>query len=123
MAEWRHLCIDMQRMFSDDTPWNVPWMPRVMPQVLDIVSRYPEQTVFTRFIPPQTAAEAPGMWKDYYEKWSMMTREQIDRSYYTSCRNSIALRRPPACLTRWYIRHGWTAGSMLIFRRHVYRRW
>ncbi|WP_257623441.1 cysteine hydrolase family protein [Rhizobium sp. B21/90] len=56
----------------------MPWMPRVLPQVLKIVSRYPEQTVFTRFIPPQTAAEAPGMWKDYYEKWSMMTRDHID---------------------------------------------
>jgi nicotinamidase-related amidase len=78
MAEWRHLCIDMQRMFSDETPWNVPWMPRVLPHVLEIVSRYPEQTVFTRFIPPQTAAEAFGMWKDYYEKWSMMTGERID---------------------------------------------
>jgi hypothetical protein len=26
-----HLCIDMQQMFSEPTPWHVPWMKRVVP--------------------------------------------------------------------------------------------
>jgi nicotinamidase-related amidase len=67
----------MQRMFSEETPWNVPWMGRVLPQVSKIAGRYPDRTVFTRFIPPRNSAEATGMWKEYYEKWSMMTQEQI----------------------------------------------
>ena len=29
-----HLCIDMQQMFASDTAWNVPWMRRVLPAVL-----------------------------------------------------------------------------------------
>lgn len=25
-GKWIHLCIDMQSMFAEDTPWQVPWM-------------------------------------------------------------------------------------------------
>jgi len=25
-SRWIHLCIDMQRMSAEDTPWHVPWM-------------------------------------------------------------------------------------------------
>lgn len=71
----RHLCIDMQRQFADDTPWRVPWMERVSPQILKVVSRHAAQTVFTRFMTPATPAEARGMWRPYYDKWWMMTRE------------------------------------------------
>jgi nicotinamidase-related amidase len=67
-----HLCIDMQRQFAEDTPWRVPWMQKVSPQICEIVSRHAERTVFTRFIPPATPV---GMWRPYYEKWWMMTRE------------------------------------------------
>ncbi|MEY9718161.1 nicotinamidase-related amidase [Sinorhizobium fredii] len=27
--KWIHLCIDMQRMFAEGTPWQVAWMPKV----------------------------------------------------------------------------------------------
>ncbi|MGO7646013.1 cysteine hydrolase, partial [Rhizobium ruizarguesonis] len=45
---WIHLCIDMQRVFAEDTPWNVPWMREVSPQIEEVASRYAERTVFTR---------------------------------------------------------------------------
>lgn len=32
-GEWRHSCNNMQRIFSEDTPWHVPWMTGVAPQV------------------------------------------------------------------------------------------
>ena len=51
-GEWRHICVDMQRMFAEDTPWKVTWMERVSPQVLEVASRHPERTIFSRFIPP-----------------------------------------------------------------------
>jgi nicotinamidase-related amidase len=51
-----HLCIDMQRIFSPDGPWATPWMERVLPVVLAISHRFPERTVFTRFITPQRDA-------------------------------------------------------------------
>jgi nicotinamidase-related amidase len=75
-----HLCIDMQRLFGPGGPWATPWMPRVLPIVTEIAARKPEQTVFTRFIPPQRADEMPGMWRRYYEKWRDVTRENLDPS-------------------------------------------
>jgi nicotinamidase-related amidase len=45
-----HLCIDMQRLFSDEGPWPMAWMPRVTPKVEQLVARAPERTIFTRFI-------------------------------------------------------------------------
>ena len=73
-----HLCIDMQRIFSSDGPWPTPWMDRVLPVVLEIVQRFPERTVFTRFITPEFPDAMPGTWRCYYEKWREATRENID---------------------------------------------
>ncbi|NVP58348.1 cysteine hydrolase family protein [Mycoplana rhizolycopersici] len=78
MAKWSHICLDMQRMFAEDTPWRVSWMPRVLEEILEVANRYPECTIFTRFVPPNSSGEMPGMWRDYYEKWPMMTRTQIE---------------------------------------------
>jgi len=75
-ANMRHLCVDMQRQFSEQTPWHVPWMTKVSPQIVEVASRHAEQTIFTRFMPPPNAKAANGMWKPYYEKWRMMTREE-----------------------------------------------
>jgi hypothetical protein len=44
---------DMQRIFSAEGPWPMPWMERVLPVVVTLASRHPERTVFTRFIPPE----------------------------------------------------------------------
>jgi len=73
----RHLCVDMQRMFAEDTPWNIPWMQRVRQPVAMIAAAFPAGTIFTRFVPPTTPAEAQGSWRDYYEKWPMMTRGEL----------------------------------------------
>ncbi|MDF0664051.1 MULTISPECIES: isochorismatase family cysteine hydrolase [unclassified Rhizobium] len=74
---WIHLCVDMQRMFAEDTPWHVGWMERVSPAVVELATRYPERTIFTRFIPPPHRTAARGMWRAYYEKWWMMTGEHL----------------------------------------------
>ncbi|MFN7026773.1 MAG: cysteine hydrolase family protein [Pseudorhizobium sp.] len=73
----RHLCVDMQRMFTEETPWNVPWMQRVREAVAVISDAHPSETIFTRFIPPQDASEARGTWQRYYQKWPMMTRQSL----------------------------------------------
>lgn len=39
IGEWRHLCVDMQRMFAEDTPWHVSWMERVSPQIEEVAGR------------------------------------------------------------------------------------
>jgi nicotinamidase-related amidase len=73
-----HLAIDMQRLFAEPGPWYVPWMPRVLPNVLEIARRHPERTVLTRFIPPDEPAEMSGAWRDYYRHWRTMTRTCLD---------------------------------------------
>jgi nicotinamidase-related amidase len=75
-----HLAIDMQRLFGEpDSPWSVPWLSRVLPQVVELARRHPERTVFTRFIPPHQPEEMPGAWRDYYTRWRAMTRENLDQ--------------------------------------------
>ena len=73
-----HLCIDMQRLFTNEGPWPTPWMERVLPVVVAIVERAPARTLFTRFIPPVSVDDAPGRWQAYYRKWPMVTREHLD---------------------------------------------
>lgn len=77
IGEWRHICVDMQRMFAEDTPWHVTWMDRISPQVIEVAASHPERTIFTRFVPPRNPAALPGTWRDYYQKWWMMTGEHL----------------------------------------------
>jgi nicotinamidase-related amidase len=73
-----HLCIDMQRLFTAEGPWPTPWMERVLPTVVRIAERFPERTVFTRFLPPLQPDDMPGAWKRYYRKWRDTTRDRLD---------------------------------------------
>jgi nicotinamidase-related amidase len=79
LGNWRHICVDMQRMFAEDTPWHVPWMKEVSPQVIEVASTHTDRTIFTRFITPRSPAEAVGQWRPYCEKWSVMTREHLPK--------------------------------------------
>jgi nicotinamidase-related amidase len=73
-----HLCVDMQRLFTPDGPWPTPWLPRVLPIVEEIAGRFPQRTVFTRFITPVRPDDMPGAWRSYYHRWQETTRERID---------------------------------------------
>jgi nicotinamidase-related amidase len=73
-----HLCVDMQNLFAEDTPWHTPWMTRVLPVVAAIAERHPERTIFTRFIPPAEPESVPGAWRRYWERWRELTTEKID---------------------------------------------
>lgn len=72
-----HLCVDMQRLFAEDTPWRTPWMTRVTPAVARLVEPRPERTIFTRFVPARRPGEGEGTWKRYYERWADVTVERI----------------------------------------------
>ena len=72
-----HLCVDMQRMFAEETEWHTPWMDRVLPNVVHVVELDPARTVFTRFIPPRTPSDMAGAWQRYYERWASMTQERL----------------------------------------------
>jgi nicotinamidase-related amidase len=73
-----HLCVDMQRLFIDDTPWHTPWASRVLPVVERLAERQPERTIFTRFVPPRRPEDLPGAWVRYYRRWRDLTLERID---------------------------------------------
>jgi nicotinamidase-related amidase len=73
-----HLCIDMQRIFSSGGQWATPWMGRVLPVVVAVAQRFPERTIFTRFITPRRPQDMPGTWRRYYEKWRATTQETLD---------------------------------------------
>jgi nicotinamidase-related amidase len=73
-----HLCIDMQRLFAEDTPWHTPWMERVLPVIGRIAEAHPQETVFTRFIPPRHPDEMRGSWRRFYQRWAELTLERID---------------------------------------------
>src|SRR5436305_10660194 len=73
-----HLCIDMQNLFAEDTPWHTPWMTRVLPMVAEIAERHAAATIFTRFIPAPHPDELPGSWRRYYRRWAELTLERID---------------------------------------------
>jgi nicotinamidase-related amidase len=90
-----HLCIDMQNVFAEPTPWHTPWMARVLPAIEEIAGRHPAQSVFTRFIPPPRARDMPGTWQRYFHRWEEMTLERIDPRLLDLV--PILLRRvPPA---------------------------
>ncbi len=72
-----HLCVDMQRMFAEGTEWKMPWLERVLPNIIAVTSVHPERTIFTRFIPAEQPGHGVGMWRHYYERWASMTIDRI----------------------------------------------
>jgi nicotinamidase-related amidase len=64
----------MQRIFARGGIWETPWMDRILPTIVGIAGRYPERTIFTRFITPASPEESPGQWRPYFERWRIATR-------------------------------------------------
>ncbi len=73
-----HLCIDMQRLFAEASPWHVPWMPRILPQIMLLAERCPARTIFTRFIPPATRKTRRAHGVIITASGSGVTREHLD---------------------------------------------
>jgi nicotinamidase-related amidase len=73
-----HLCIDMQRVFAEDTPWRTPWMERVLPVVARLCEAKAGRTCFTRFIPARDPDDAVGAWRRYWRRWPDMTLDRLD---------------------------------------------
>jgi len=64
-------------MFAEATEWKMPWLPRVLPNIVAITSAHAERTVFSRFIPARKPGQGAGMWRHYYERWASMTIDRI----------------------------------------------
>jgi len=77
-----HLCVDMQRVFAEDTPWHTPWFRRVLPRVIDLCEAWGERTIFTRFMPPHEPDQRPGLWKRYFARWQELTLNQANPALF-----------------------------------------
>ena len=73
-----HLCVDMQRLFAPGAIWSTPWSAAALPQVVELARRFPERTIFTRFLPPRRPSDMPGTWQDFYRHWHRVTRQEIE---------------------------------------------
>lgn len=74
---WAHICVDMQRLFAEETPWHTPWMRRILPHVAALVAARPAQTIFTRFVPVRRPDDAGGAWRHFYERWESVTLDRL----------------------------------------------
>lgn len=106
-----HLCVDMQRMFAEDTEWRMPWLPRILPNVIEITRAFPERTIFTRFIPERKPGNGHGTWKIYYEKWKSMTLEHLDPALIDLV-PALAQFSPPAEISDKQVYSPWSGTSL-----------
>lgn len=49
--------------------------------VTELAARFPERTVFTRFITPERPEAMPGTWQLFYRRWREATREHLDSAW------------------------------------------
>lgn len=73
LARAMHVVIDMQRLFADHPDWAVKDIGRIRKEVTWLAELRPSRTFWTRFVPAQNAAAAPGAWRKYYEQWPSAT--------------------------------------------------
>lgn len=117
---WVHICVDMQRMFAEETPWHTPWMTRVLPAVASLVEVAPARTVFTRFVPAKSADRAAGTWRRYYQRWDSMTLDRIDLELIDLV-PELQTYRPPATVIDKIVYSPWFGTSLAtdLVARHV----
>jgi nicotinamidase-related amidase len=119
-GNWIHLCVDMQRLFAEDTPWHVSWMSKISPAVVEVAGRHAERTIFTRFVPPSTAYQMPGAWRDFYARWEQMTLEHLDRCIVDVV-PELQRFAPPARIFDKMTYSPWAAGRLhrVLQQEHV----
>ena len=106
-----HLCVDMQRMFAEATEWKMPWLERVLPNIIAITSAHAERTVFTRFIPARKSGQGAGMWRHYYERWASMTIDRIGPDMIELVPDLLKFV-PPAKMFDKHVYSPWTASAL-----------
>ncbi len=90
-----HVCIDMQRIFAEETGWHTASIPDILPNVVRLTGHAPRRTVFTRFRTPPKPAAARGHWRRYYERWSELTTDVIGEAML-DVMAELAAFAPPA---------------------------
>src|SRR5881392_1336516 len=86
-----HLCVDMQRMFAEGTEWKMPWLERVLPNILSFTSTHPERTI--------------------YKRWGSMTIDQLGADMIDLVPD-LARYVPPARLLDKHVYSPWTGSDL-----------
>jgi nicotinamidase-related amidase len=109
--DWAHICVDMQRVFAEETEWHAPWLNRVLPAVEALSERGADRTIFTRFLSPETPEGARGAWREYYRQWTGMTRAALGEEMFGLV-PSLARLVPPARVFDKPIYSPWLTGNL-----------
>lgn len=119
-GNWAHLCVDMQRIFAEQTDWHVPWLERIAGNVERLVEADPSRTLFTCFLPPLFPQQMPGTWQDYYRKWPEMTLARLTPDLL-SVIPRLGRFIPPARIFGKSVYSPWTCGGLrrLLTTRRV----
>lgn len=73
-----HVVIDMQRIFAEETAWHTPAIASILPNCVVLSEAFSAETLFVKFMLPQSSQHAVGTWRGYYDRWSTMTLDAID---------------------------------------------
>jgi nicotinamidase-related amidase len=73
-----HVVIDMQRIFAEETAWHTPAIAAILPNVVSLSEAFSAETLFVKFMLPQSSQTAKGAWREYYDRWQTMTLDAID---------------------------------------------
>ena len=106
-----HFCVDMQRMFAEPTEWHMPWLTRVLPNIVAITEAHAERTVFSRFIPARKSGQGSGTWRRYYQRWAAMTVEQLGKEMIQIV-PELACFSPPARTVDKFVYSPWTGSDL-----------
>jgi hypothetical protein len=75
-------------------------MDRVLPVVAALANRHPEKNGFYPLHPPERPDQMPGMWRRYYKRWRVATRERLDLRLLELTPPLTALARPRPLSTK-----------------------
>jgi nicotinamidase-related amidase len=92
--------VDMQRLFAEETEWQVASLPAIVPAVRRLIDARPEAALFTRFVTPPTADHANGRWRRYYRRWSTVTLDRMPAGMLDLMPEFAALARPGTVLDK-----------------------
>jgi len=95
----------------------MPWLPRVLPNIMEITGARPERTIFTRFVPAKGPGQGSGMWRRYYERWSSMTIDELGPEMIDLVWN-LARFVPPARTFDKHVYSPWTGSDLHIQLRN-----
>lgn len=70
-----HLCLDMQNLLGEGSPWHAPWAMKVLPRLLRLAEAKAGATIFTRFVLPPRPEDMPGEWRRYFARWAALAGE------------------------------------------------